>query len=351
MFKSVSGRLTLIVGIVSMIVLIVVNTLSYFNTKNDTYSNLGELQRKTMLDTAEVFRVYAHSKRNAIEVLAHEIAKQDFSNEDIVYDFLEAFEKANEFDIVYLGIDSNGRLYQSDRTYLDLSKGFDVKSRQWYIDARTKGKLIVSDPYTSVTDNRTKIAYAIPISLNGRFIGVLGADYDVEKFSNEVLKVGKSSHSYTAIFDQEGNIFFHPDSSQLGKRTKLSESIQNFYQKNPNFLNPDSEDNIVYMQDDKNELQAVMCSLQLGYKVCTVTKESVYSDEVREDLIRQVTVAIIAIIVALALVRISISKSLSPLQKIQSGLNSFFDFINHKTKDSNLIDVKTNDEFGAMAIV
>lgn len=131
MFKSVSGRLTLIVGIVSMIVLIVVNTLSYFNTKNDTYSNLGELQRKTMLDTAEVFRVYAHSKRNAIEVLAHEIAKQDFSNEDIVYDFLEAFEKANEFDIVYLGIDSNGRLYQSDRTYLDLSKGFDVKSRQW----------------------------------------------------------------------------------------------------------------------------------------------------------------------------------------------------------------------------
>ncbi|WP_315940576.1 methyl-accepting chemotaxis protein, partial [Campylobacter lari] len=31
------------------------------------------------------------------------------------------------------------------------------------------------------------------------------------------------------------------------------------------------------------------------------------------------------------------------------GLNSFFDFINHKTKDSAMINVNTNDEFGAMA--
>ncbi|WP_267490029.1 PDC sensor domain-containing protein, partial [Campylobacter volucris] len=309
MFKSVSGRLTLIVGIVSMMVLIIVNTVSYFNTKNDTYSYLGELQKKAMLDTSEVFRIYAHSKRNAVEVLAKELSKKDFSNEEFIYDFLEAFQKANEFDIVYLGIDSNGKLYQSDRTYLDLSKGFDVKSRQWYIDAKTKGKLIVSDPYISVTDNRTKIAYAIPIYLNGKFIGVLGADYDVEKFSSEVLKVGKNSHTYTAIFDQDGNIFFHPDSSQLGKKTKLSESIQKFYQQNPNLLNSDLENNIVYMQDDKNELQAVVCSLQLDYKICTVTKESVYSNEISEDLTRQVIVTIIAIIIALILVKISISKS------------------------------------------
>ncbi|MFG5142753.1 methyl-accepting chemotaxis protein, partial [Campylobacter lari] len=40
---------------------------------------------------------------------------------------------------------------------------------------------------------------------------------------------------------------------------------------------------------------------------------------------------------------------LSPLQAIQKGINSFFDFINHKTKDSAMIDVKTNDEFGVIA--
>ncbi|MBT0757349.1 methyl-accepting chemotaxis protein, partial [Campylobacter upsaliensis] len=34
---------------------------------------------------------------------------------------------------------------------------------------------------------------------------------------------------------------------------------------------------------------------------------------------------------------------------IQSGLNSFFDFINHKTQDISTISIKTNDEFGQMA--
>ncbi|MCR8706016.1 methyl-accepting chemotaxis protein, partial [Campylobacter sp. 2352 PW] len=44
-----------------------------------------------------------------------------------------------------------------------------------------------------------------------------------------------------------------------------------------------------------------------------------------------------------------ISYYLSPLQAIQNGLSSFFDFINHKTKDSAMIDVKSNDEFGVIA--
>ncbi|WP_442861596.1 methyl-accepting chemotaxis protein [Campylobacter sp. 2014D-0216] len=85
------------------------------------------------------------------------------------------------------------------------------------------------------------------------------------------------------------------------------------------------------------------------YKVCTVTKEKVYSQKVNQALFEQVVVALITISVALILIKIIISKFLSPLQTIQRGLNSFFDFINHKTKDSAMIDVKSNDELGAMA--
>ncbi|WP_410689608.1 methyl-accepting chemotaxis protein [Campylobacter lari] len=55
------------------------------------------------------------------------------------------------------------------------------------------------------------------------------------------------------------------------------------------------------------------------------------------------------VILSIILLYFIISYYISPLQKIQTGLNSFFDFINHKTKDSAMIDVKTNDELGAMA--
>ncbi|WP_407044204.1 methyl-accepting chemotaxis protein [Campylobacter lari] len=98
-------------------------------------------------------------------------------------------------------------------------------------------------------------------------------------------------------------------------------------------------------------MEAIMCtnSFSSKYKVCTVTKEKVYSEKANSALIKQVLAAFVAILIALVLIKIVISKLLSPLQKIQTGLNSFFDFINHKTKDSAMIDVKTNDELGAMA--
>ncbi|MBK1964880.1 methyl-accepting chemotaxis protein, partial [Campylobacter novaezeelandiae] len=40
---------------------------------------------------------------------------------------------------------------------------------------------------------------------------------------------------------------------------------------------------------------------------------------------------------------------LSPLTTIQNGLNSFFDFINHKTNNVSTINIKTNDEFGQIS--
>ncbi|MBK1972445.1 methyl-accepting chemotaxis protein, partial [Campylobacter sp. TTU_617] len=39
----------------------------------------------------------------------------------------------------------------------------------------------------------------------------------------------------------------------------------------------------------------------------------------------------------------------SPLTTIQNGLNSFFDFINHKTNNVSTINIKTNDEFGQIS--
>ncbi|EEP6734470.1 methyl-accepting chemotaxis protein, partial [Campylobacter jejuni] len=43
------------------------------------------------------------------------------------------------------------------------------------------------------------------------------------------------------------------------------------------------------------------------------------------------------------------SKYLSPLAAIQTGLTSFFDFINYKTKNVSTIEVKSNDEFGQIS--
>ncbi|WP_439897281.1 methyl-accepting chemotaxis protein [Campylobacter lari] len=94
-----------------------------------------------------------------------------------------------------------------------------------------------------------------------------------------------------------------------------------------------------------------MCNstINQNFKVCTITENRAYTNPIKKALSAQIIVGLIAIAVALLVVKLVIQYNLSPLQKIQIGLNSFFDFINHKTKDSAMIDVKTNDEFGVMA--
>ncbi|XMD80120.1 MCP-domain signal transduction protein [Campylobacter lari] len=61
-------------------------------------------------------------------------------------------------------------------------------------------------------------------------------------------------------------------------------------------------------------------------------------------------ISVIVLFIIISVIYFYVKKSIvGTIHKLQIGLNSFFDFINHKTKDSAMIDVKTNDELGAMA--
>ncbi|EAH6868680.1 methyl-accepting chemotaxis protein [Campylobacter lari] len=61
-------------------------------------------------------------------------------------------------------------------------------------------------------------------------------------------------------------------------------------------------------------------------------------------------ISAIVLFIIISVIYFYVKKSVvGTIHKLQIGLNSFFDFINHKTKDSAMIDVKTNDELGAMA--
>ncbi|WP_408649124.1 methyl-accepting chemotaxis protein [Campylobacter lari] len=104
------------------------------------------------------------------------------------------------------------------------------------------------------------------------------------------------------------------------------------------------------IEDGSAPRKAVICQeSSIGYNVCVIADEKIYKDPINEALIKQIIIGAISLVIALIVIRFMINYNLSPLKKIQTGLNSFFDFINYKTKDSAMIDVKTNDELGAMA--
>ncbi|TXE81959.1 methyl-accepting chemotaxis protein, partial [Campylobacter peloridis] len=352
-FKSLSSKFTFITCSLIIAILVVVNTISYYNTKSSTSSYLEEIQVKTMFDVAKFFESYAGAKRSAIVALQEQIAANPHLTENEILDLVKTIAKSANFELVYIGFEDSGKNYQSDGEILDLSKGYDTKNRGWYKEAKAanKGDVITTEPYVSASTSQVGITYAMPIYIGSKFIGVVGGDYNLNIFSKDVLAIGKTRNSYAAVYDKEGIITFHEDSKKMLTKNDLSVNIANAIKANPDLINPNKQDTLFYAKDENGKTQVATCvqSLNPKYVVCSITDNAVYTDAVNKVLFQQIIIAAIAIVIALILIRFAIIKNLRPIAIIQSGLNSFFDFINHKTKDSALINVKTNDEFGAMA--
>ncbi|ECQ8086438.1 methyl-accepting chemotaxis protein, partial [Campylobacter jejuni] len=349
---GISAKLTLWVGILVVLILAITSAISYFDSRNNTYELLKDTQLKTMQDVGAFFESYSMSKRNGIQILANELNKRpDMSDEELI-NLIKAFKEVNGYDLVYVGFDNTGKNYQSDDQILDLSKGYDTKNRPWYKAAKEAKKLIVTEPYKSANSGEVGLTYAAPFyDRNGNFRGVVGGDYDLAKFSTDVLAVGKSQNTYTVVLDPEGTILFRDDITKILTKTELSINIANAIKANPALIDPRNQDTLFTAKDHQGVDYAIMCNSAFNplFRICTITENKVYTEAVNSILMKQVIVGIIAIIIALILIRFLISRSLSPLAAIQTGLTSFFDFINHKTKNVSTIEVKSNDEFGQIS--
>ncbi|QOR01167.1 methyl-accepting chemotaxis protein [Campylobacter sp. 2014D-0216] len=353
MFKvnSLSNKLTMVACFLIAIILIVVNVINYFNSKENTRHYLEEIQKKTMFDVNSAYNIYSSAKRDAIQSIVKFVEKNPRVSSSELFDILGTVKDAAGFNVVYLGFNDDGKLYQSNEVIRSPETGFDARSRSWYKEATAAGKLVVSDPYKSIEDDSITISYTAPIYVNGKLLAVVGGDYNLHTFAKDVLVMGKSQSSYAAVYDKEGNIIFHEDKERMLRKTDLSINIANAVKSNPDLIDPTKEETLFYAKDSEGNTQVATCNQTLNpkYMVCSITNESVYTTAVNKVLFQQVIIALLAIAIALVLVRFAITRNLKPIAVITTGLNSFFDFINHKTKDSAMIDVKSNDELGAMA--
>ncbi|TQR40391.1 methyl-accepting chemotaxis protein, partial [Campylobacter sp. MIT 12-8780] len=349
---GVASKLTIWVGALIVLVLGVASMVSYFDAKNKTFELLRENQFQVVEGVLSTFNSYDSQKRKVIEILAQEVAKSKITEEDFIA-FATAFKEANDFDLVYIALESNGKNYQSNGQILDLSVGYDTKNRPWYVKAKQEGKLIVTEPYKSIDNGQTSLTFAMPFyDQSGNLKGVVGGDYSVNKYSQDILSSVSSANFYVGVYDKiSENIIFHQDKDKVLTKNKLSQTIFDSIKAKPYLL---EDDEIFFAKDDEGVEQAIMCTPSLAnpnYFFCSVMQASIYSSYSNQILLKQVAAGSIFIIIALVVVRFLISRSLFPLRAIQNALNSFFDFLNYKTKDIAMINIKGNDEFGQISKV
>lgn len=101
-----------------------------------------------------------------------------------------------------------------------LPKDYDPRVRPWFAAALSAGATTLTEPYLDISTNVETITVAVPVSENGRFQGVVGADFSTETLSEVLNRTDLGGKGYVFLATGDGKILAHPDRSMVSKSVR-----------------------------------------------------------------------------------------------------------------------------------
>ncbi|OEX40909.1 chemotaxis protein, partial [Campylobacter jejuni] len=352
--KSVKLKIALIANLIAVVCLVVLGIVTFMFVKQVIFEEVVKAETnyvKTAKNSMESFKA-----RNslALESLAKSILKhpvEQLDSQEALMRYigkdLKDFRDSGRFLAVYIA-QPNGDLVvsdpDSDAKKVDFgiygkADNYDARTREYYIEAVKTNKLYITPSYVDVTTNLPCFTYSIPLYKDGKFIGVLAIDVLVTDLQVEF----ENLPGRTFVFDEENKVFVSTDKTLLQQGYDIS-TIANLAK-----TKEDLEPFEYTRPKDGNERFAVCTKVSGIYTACVGESIEQIEAPVYKIAFIQTAIVIFTSIISVILLYFIVSKYLSPLTTIQTGLTSFFDFINHKTKNVSTIEVKSNDEFGQIS--
>ncbi|EGK8084008.1 methyl-accepting chemotaxis protein [Campylobacter lari] len=352
--KSIKLKISLIANIIAIVCLIVLGIISFIFTKKALNYEVVKAETNYVRAAEKSMRDFKNLNVHSLEKLSQAILKLPYdalNTQDKLMqntgNLLKAVRDMNSYLAVYIA-QPNGELIVSDPD--SDSKGLDygiygkadnynATTREFYIEARKKNGLYITAAYIDATTGLPCFTYAMPLVKDGKFIGILAIDVLVKDLQTEFSELP----GRTFVFDHAYTVFASTDKTLVsGEQNPDIITVAKAYEKAGDY-------NIFNYITQNGQDRFGICVKIDGYTTCAGENIEVIEAPALKIAYIQTTIVIFTSIASIILLYFIISYYLSPLQAIQNGLNSFFDFINHKTKDSAMINVKTNDELGAIA--
>ncbi|EBF5483084.1 methyl-accepting chemotaxis protein [Campylobacter jejuni] len=334
-----------------MFALSILSIISFYFTKDSLYQST--LYTETELLKATQFSIEDFRSRNIslLNTLEKDIIKLPYealnSQDNIVNNvgaILKYYRNSGNLLAVYIGLDNGENIVSDDLsekkntniTINGKANNYNATTREWYKGARNSNQIYITPAYIDVVSNEYAITYSKALYKDGKFIGVLGFDVLLISLQDQIARTPGN----TFVFDHKDRVFAATNKALLDPSVDHS-PVLNAYKAHG--------DNNFFSYKLNNEERLGACTKVFAYTACITESADIINKPIFKAAYIQVIALIVMISISIILLYFIVSKYLSPLAAIQTGLTSFFDFINHKTKNVSTIEVKSNDEFGQIS--
>ncbi|ELQ6453141.1 methyl-accepting chemotaxis protein [Campylobacter coli] len=349
--NNIKIKLSIIANSIAIFALSILSIISFYFTKDSLYQSTLHAETDLLKATQiyiEGFRSRNISLLNTLEKDILNLPYEALNSQDNIINnvgaILKYYRNSGNLLAVYIGLDNGENIVSDDLsekkntniTINGKANNYNATTREWYKEARNSNQTYITPAYIDVVSNEYAITYSKALYKDGKFIGVLGFDVLLISLQDEIARTPGN----TFVFDHQDRIFAATNKALLDPSVDHS-PVLNAYKAHG--------DNNFFSYKLNNEERLGVCTKVFAYTACITESTDVINKPIFKAAYIQVIALIIMISISIILLYFIVSKYLSPLAAIQTGLTSFFDFINHKTKNVSTIDVKTNDEFGQIS--
>ncbi|EIS4443497.1 methyl-accepting chemotaxis protein [Campylobacter coli] len=349
--NNIKIKLSVIANSIAIFALSILSIISFYFTKDSLYQSTlyteTELLKATQI-SIEDFRSRNISLLNTLEKDILNLPYEALNSQDNIVNnvgaILKYYRNSGNLLAVYIGLDNGENIVSDDLsekkntniTINGKANNYNATTREWYKEARNSNQTYITPAYIDVVSNEYAITYSKALYKDGKFIGVLGIDILLTSLQDQIARTPGN----TFVFDNKDKIFAATNKALLDPSVDHS-PVLNAYKAHG--------DNNFFSYKLNNEERLGTCTKVFAYTACITESTDVINKPIFKAAYIQVIALIIMISISIILLYFIVSKYLSPLAAIQTGLTSFFDFINHKTKNVSTIEIKSNDEFGQIS--
>ena len=267
-------------------------------------------------------------------------------------------------DAVYVntaGTDATGRYVSyftrtNGKITLDALVGYNDPGADgaYYNTTFKSGKEAIVEPYLYEVGGKEILmtSVSVPITRNGRIIGVAGIDLELTEIQEMANKIKPFGDGYAAVYSNSGMVISHPDTNRLGKNIRQT-GVNLFGNQLDTYLRS-IQNGLVFNQtlfskEHNKNMMVVSFPFKVGKSELPWTAASVVQEStVMAPVYRMTRILIIIGVVVLALITVIILIIANSITSPLKSMEKVFEFIGGGDL-THTLEIRSNDEVGSIS--